>query len=93
MSFAVIQEVSDSLNGDVCCGVFLQDFGIERVMALADEDGRDTVSPDFFYGCENANFVIDEDVMFGRATALNVFQFLFFVHIDQHVAVDSFIKP
>ena len=50
------------------------------------------LAPDFFDFGQNADFVIDQDIVIGREAAFNVVQFFFFVNINQHVAVDRFIN-
>ena len=62
-------------------------------MALAREDGRQTLAPDFLKGGENADLVVDEDIVPGRVAQLDVLELLLLVDVDQHAAVDSVVQP
>src|SRR5205807_10385546 len=86
----MFEQISNPLHAYICRGIFRDDFRVERVMALTHEHGRHSRSPDFFDRSQNAQLVVNEHVMFGRATALDIIEFLLFVHINQHAPLDGF---
>src|SRR6476646_9198555 len=61
-------------------------------MALSGENGGYFVAPDFFHFGQNANLVIDKNVMISREATFHVIQFFFLVNIDQHIAIDRLIN-
>src|SRR5262249_25572270 len=69
------------------------DGRIVRVLALARQDCRDPVAPDLFDRRQNARFVVDQDIMTRRVAALDILELLFFVDVDQHIALDRLGDP
>jgi hypothetical protein len=60
------------------------------ILTLTRKDGGYSAAPDFLDRAQNARLVIHEHIVLGRVTPLDVIQRLFFVDIDEHVAVCSF---
>jgi hypothetical protein len=89
----VLHQLSDSFQCDVCLRVSRKNFRIERVVALFGKNRGDFAAPDFLYFRQNADFVVDQDVMIGREAAFHVVQFFFLVNIDEHVAIHRLINP
>ncbi len=87
----VVDEVADAVDVDVAEGVGGEDFGVEGVMALAGEDGGELWAPDFFDGVEDAELVVDEDVVVGGVAVFHVVEHFFLVDVDEDVAFDGFV--
>lgn len=87
---SVIYKFADALNGEVRRRIIGNGFGIQRVMALAREDGGHAVAPDVFHRRQEAQFVVHHHVVFRRITLLHVVEFLFLVDVDERVAVHGF---
>ena len=62
-------------------------------MPLLWEYGRHPVAPRVFNSGEYPQLVIDQDVLLGRETPLDVSEVLFLVDIDENVAVKCLEKP
>ena len=62
-------------------------------MALPHKDRSDARTPDFFDGGQDAQFVIDQHIMFGGIALFDIWQFIFLVHVNQHFAFDRFEQP
>ena len=63
-------------------------FGIASIAALLREHGRDAVSPEALDRRQDAQLVVDDNVVFSRKAPLDVIEGLFLVDIDQHTSID-----
>ena len=61
-------------------------------MALSYENSSDISAPNFLNGSQNAQFVVDQNVMVCRIALRDVLQLELFVDIDQHGSCESIIK-
>lgn len=86
----VIDQFADAFNGEVRRRIVGNGFGIQRVMALAREDGGKPVAPDVLHRRQEAQLVVHHHVVFRRITLLHVVEFLFLVNVDERVAVHGF---
>src|SRR5664280_2596828 len=77
--------VGRRIRGDV--------LGIKRVMALAWKNRRETLSPGFFHGRQNAQFVVHYDVPPGWISICDGVEHLFFVDVDQYAALYRLPEP
>src|SRR5262249_56522776 len=59
-------------------------------MSLARENRCESIVPDLLHCRQNAQFVIDHDVMTGGIALPHIVQHLLLVNIDQHSALDGF---
>lgn len=71
------------------CGLGGEHLLVTSVMSLLNEYGRDPAPPGFLDGGENAQFVVDEDIVIRRIPGGDVGQFALLVHIDQCVLSTS----
>jgi molybdenum cofactor cytidylyltransferase len=62
-------------------------------VALPDKNGGHTRAPEFFDGCKDAQFVVNQNVMFGGIALLDVIEFLFFVHVNEHLTGGCIGQP
>lgn len=60
------------------------------VVALQWLNRRHPIPPYFLNGCQNAQFVIDEDITLGRVACFDVFRLSFLMDVNQHIAVNRF---
>jgi hypothetical protein len=44
--------------------------------------------PDFLNGCQDAQFVIDEDIKLRRVAPFDILQLPFLMDINEHITVD-----
>src|SRR5262249_54831266 len=65
------------------------DLGVERVMPLAREDGRQPVSPVVFHRGEYSQLVVHYYVTARRVSPLNVIEHQLFVNVDQYAPFDG----
>jgi len=82
--------LADFAKLDIRGRIFGQSFGIERIVALLGKYGRHAFAPDFLHRGQDAQFVVDQDVVIGRITLLDIIQLLFLVNVNQHIAIDRF---
>src|SRR5262249_47110247 len=61
---------------------------IASIATLAREHGRNAVLPEALNRSQDAQLVVDDDVVFGRKATLDVIESLFLVNIDQYTAID-----
>ena len=69
-------------------GIGGADLGVERVVTLLDEHGRHPLAPLLLDGVEDAELVVDEDVVVGRVPALDVAEHALLVDVDQDAAAE-----
>src|SRR5262245_59697197 len=83
----VMEQVADSLDRHVRrrAGRHLGGAG---VMALAYEHGRLARVPDPLHRGQDAQLVVDEDVVLGGKSSLDVVELAFLVDVDQDAALD-----
>ena len=72
----VAHQLSDPRHADVRVGVPGQHLWIVGIVALAWKDGRESRPPELFGRGENAQLVVDQDVVFGREARFDVGQLL-----------------
>src|SRR5262245_26094720 len=89
ISQVIIHQLADALDGDVGRRVGGDDLGVERVMPLAREDGRQPVSPDVFHRGEYSQLVVHYYVTARRVSPLNVIEHQLFVNVDQYAPFDG----
>src|SRR5512140_783157 len=83
-----IEQVADALDRQVGRRIGREDAGIERVMPLAREDGREPLPQDLLHRRQDAELVVDHDVMAGRVALLDVVEHLLLVDVDEDPALD-----
>jgi hypothetical protein len=88
----IILQLADALDSDVGLGILGYLPGIMGIVALTGKDGGYTVAPMLFEGGQQADFVVDHDVVPGRIFGFHVVEFKLFVHIDKDVAFEGVIK-
>ncbi len=86
----VLKQIANALKTQVCGGVGSQNLWIQRVVALPHEDGGDLQTPAFFYSGQQAQFVLDQYVMFGLTALGDIGKFLFFMKINQDLTGHRF---
>src|SRR5437899_13059632 len=72
----VVDQITDMVELKVAMRILGQDLRIDGVVALARKHGGDPVTPDLLHRVEDAQLVIDHDVMPGWIQPLDVVQFL-----------------
>src|SRR5512140_2143681 len=92
-SQVIAEQVIDPFDHNVRRWVGGQFLRIMGVVPLAREDSRHLRPPDALHRGQDAQLVIHQDVVRGRATFCDIVQLLLFVNIDQHAAVDGVIQP
>ncbi len=83
----IVKEVANALNGHIARGVGRQYLWIVGIVPLFWKNRSHSRAPDFLDGGQDAQLVVHQHVMLRRVTVLNVFQFLFLMHINQHMAI------
>ena len=68
-------------------------LGVEGVVALPREHGRDPRAPVRLDGGTEARLVVDEDVVLGGKAPLDVGQLLLLVDVDEDVAPERLEEP
>src|SRR6267143_4571045 len=58
-------------------------------MPLAREHRGDSPAPGLLESCQDAQLVIDEDIVVGRIALEDVVEFKLFVYVDQHLTLDG----
>ena len=81
-----IDQIADVLDRDIGRGVQARVDRVERVMTLAREHRRQTIAKDRFHCRQQPHFIVDHDVVARRMLALNLFEHLLLVNVDQHAA-------
>src|SRR5918996_4196187 len=85
----IIKQVADALYRQVRGRTSGDGLRIVCILALTRKYRGYAVIPDFLDRVQNARLVIDDDIVLSRVAPLDVIQRLFFVNIDEHVAVYS----
>ena len=62
---------------------------IASIAALPRENGRDAVPPEALNRRQDTQLVVDDNIVFGWKTPLDVIQGLFFVDINKYAPVDG----
>ena len=82
------EKIADAFDRDIGRRQGADHFRIASVAALPREHGRDAVPPEALDRRQDAQLVVDENVVFGWKTPLDVIEGLFLVNIDQHTSID-----
>ena len=88
-----VQQIANALDARVGWRESSHDLWIMGVMSLAHENGRHPHSPDLLDGCEDAELVVNNDIMRRRIPCFYVGQLMLFVHVNQRAPVNRFVKP
>jgi len=84
------EHIGDAAHRKIGGREFRDEFTVESIVALANEDGNDAVAPFSFDRGEDADFVIEEHVTSRREAVLDISQLAFLVNVHQSVAMDRF---
>src|SRR6516164_6144488 len=84
------KQLSDAPDTDIGRAVFCKRFLVLRVVTLSREHRGDAVLPSVFNGLEDAQLVINHDIVLRGIKALHRCQFFFFMNKDQHMSVKGF---
>jgi hypothetical protein len=84
--------VADAFDRNISLRKSAECLRIVSIAALPREKGRDAVCPEALNRRQDAWFVVDEQVMFGRKTPLNLIEGLFVVDVDEHTSINRIGK-
>jgi hypothetical protein len=88
VAYGEILEILDVLNHQIRrrrrrCG-----FRRERIMSLANEDGRQLVAKDRFHRGQKSGLVVDHNIVCRRIALLHMVEYFLLVHVDQNAPLD-----
>ena len=89
----ISQQVANTLDTDIGGRIAGEERRIGSIVALPDKNGGHTRAPEFFDGCKDAQFVVNQNVMFGGIALLDVIEFQFLVHVNEHPTGDCTGQP
>src|SRR5579859_565738 len=89
----IIEQLADAINGQISRRVGCNDPRILRVVTLVCKHGGDPFLPDVFNGAEDVKLVVDDHIVIGGVTRGDICQLVLLMHIDEHMALDSFVQP
>jgi Acetokinase family len=85
-----LHEIADLAKSDIRGRILGQSLGIERIVPLFGKHGRHAFAPDFLHRGQDAQFVVDQDVMIGRVDTPHIVEFLLLVDVDEDAVVEGF---
>src|SRR5205814_2012995 len=89
----VTQQITDLGKLEVGGGILGQSIRIGCIMALPDEYGGHPLAPEFLHRGEDAQLVVDENVVVGRVEPLYVLKLAFLVNVDEHAIMHRPPQP
>src|SRR5262245_20824303 len=84
---SVFQQIPDVFNGFIRRRIGFQHRGIARIVPLLWKYRRHTISPNLFHCCQDADFVVNKNVMLCRVMMLDIIAHLLFMNIDQDTSL------
>ena len=83
-----IEQIADAFDRHIGGRQGADRFRIVRIAALPQEHGRHALAPGVLDRRQDAQLVVDENVVFGGKAPLDVIKGLFLVDIDEHTSID-----
>jgi hypothetical protein len=84
--------VADAFDRNIGLRKGADHLRIVSIAALPREKGRDAVCPEALNRCQDAWFVVNQHVVFGWKTPLNLIEGLFVVDVDEHTSINRIGK-
>src|SRR6185369_9247852 len=83
-----INQITNTLDRKIGRRIVDDSLRIERVVSLAWEDSCKTASPNIFHGGQDAQLVIDHDIVPGRIALFDVIEHLLLMNVNKDPAVN-----
>ena len=86
------EQIANAFHGDISGAKFGDVLRVYRVMSLARKHGGQPLAHDILHRLQDAQLVVDHDVMLRRVMFDHGVQHLFLVDINKHAAFDGIPK-